>query len=109
MGLYQTHLSDIVLFLSAKLDWNKGQAVFRASVSLTLNHKLSMGRNGLVCLICGVTAVGSHVITCSQDQDQLSSHTPIKGCLLQCICHLLPILKQEGVILHIEVYVLWAC
>lgn len=54
-----------------------------------------MGKDGLLRLIRGVTAVGSQVVARRQDQDQFSSDTAIEGRLLQCVRHNLSILKQE--------------
>lgn len=61
-----------------------------------MNCELGVGGDGLLCLIFGITAVSSHVVTRLQNQDQFSSHTPIKGRLLQCISHGFSVLKQDG-------------
>ena len=61
-----------------------------------MNRELRVGRDGLLCLIFGVTAVGGQVVARCQDQDQFASHTPIKGRLLQSTGHDPSVLKREG-------------
>lgn len=92
-------------FLLAELDQKKSLGFVRGPVWLTKNLELSVSRDSLLCLIFGITAVSSHVVTCCQDQDQFSGHTSIKGCLPQCISHDPSVLKQKERMSHREVCV----
>lgn len=70
----------------------------RAAVLLTVNQELCVCRDGFLCIVSGVAAVGSHVVTGRQDQAEDTSYGHVRGRLRLYVKHLLVILKRESLI-----------